>query len=242
MNLIIDQGNTRTKLALFENGILRKSTALEVPLVEEILRWLNGTAVRHAIISSVVGDELFKQLKSRLSFPIVQLSHKTPIPFHNKYATPSTLGLDRIALVAGAVAAYPKQNCLVIDAGTCITYDFVNSHGEYLGGAISPGVQMRLKAMNHFTARLPLANVSDVNDFIGTTTLESLGSGAVHGAINEVAGTINKYESRFPDMITALTGGDLRVFDGLLKNSIFAAPELLLWGLNNILDQHAEML
>lgn len=242
MNLIIDQGNTRTKLALFKNGDLRRSTILDSPQPEQITKWIEDVEVQRAIISSVVGDLLFQQLRSTFTFPILPLMHQTPVPFSNKYTTPTTLGLDRVALVAGALHKYPNQNCLVVDAGTCITYDFINKNGEYLGGSISPGVQMRLKAMNHFTAKLPLGKISDLNDFIGTTTLESLSTGAVHGAINEVAGTINKYESRFGEMITILTGGDLRLFDGLLKNSIFAAPELLLRGLNNILDQHAEVL
>ncbi len=219
-----------------------KSATLEVPAVEQIIRWLDGEEVERAIISSVVGDQLFSEMKQASAFFVMQLTHETQVPFINKYATPATLGLDRIALVAGAVDAYPHKNCLIIDAGTCITYDFVNNKGEYLGGAISPGIQMRLKAMNHFTARLPMAKVSDLHDFIGGTTHESLSSGAVHGAINEVVGTIKKYKSRFPEMITILTGGDLEVFDGLLKNTIFAAPEILLRGLNNILDQHAEVL
>ncbi len=242
MNLIIDQGNTRTKIALFKNGLLNKTAVFEAPTISDILSFVNEFAVEKAIFSSVGDAGILNDLQGSFNFPIVKLTHQTPLPFINKYASPATLGLDRIGLVAGAIEAYPGRNCLIIDAGTCITYDFVNKAGEYLGGAIAPGVQMRLKAMNHFTARLPVGKTSDFNDFIGTTTLECLGSGAVQGAINEVEGTIKKYEGRFADMITVLTGGDLMVFDGLLKNSIFAAPELLLRGLNNILDQHAEVL
>ena len=225
MNLIIDQGNTRTKLALFKNGDLYKSTIIDAPMAADIILWTGGAKVHRAIVSSVVGDELYLQLKERSLFSVTQMTHQTPVPFINSYGTPQTLGLDRIALVAGAIKDFPNKNCLVIDAGTCITYDFLNSVGEYLGGGISPGIEMRLKAMNKFTAKLPLGKTSDLNDFIGTTTLESISSGAVHGAINEIQGTINKYEDRFGEMITILTGGDLRVFDGLLKNSIFAAPE-----------------
>jgi type III pantothenate kinase len=241
VNLIFDQGNTRTKTALFDKGHLVKSAVFDQPTMEDFISWIDGVAVSKAIVASVVGQELYQNLLQTFSFPVMELTHKSKLPFINKYATPNTLGLDRMALVAGAMAEYPAANCLVIDAGTCITYDFLTHKGHYLGGAIAPGIQMRLRAMNHFTARLPLGKVSDFDGFIGKTTLQSLSAGAVQGAINEVAGTINTYQHRFAEVTTLLTGGDLGLFDGLLKNSIFAAPELLLRGLNNILDQNAEV-
>lgn len=242
MNLIIDQGNTRTKLAIFNDGQLLESGIAVDSNAQAVLEWIKGKTISKALISSVAGEELAVSLIDVLPFPLHVLSSNSLLPFSVEYKTPRTLGLDRLALTAGAISRFPDHNCLVIDAGTCITYDFVNKKGEYLGGGISPGVAMRFKAMHEFTASLPLASSLDLGGLIGESTMESLSSGVVHGIYNEVEGTIKQYERRFPDVITFLTGGDLPLFDGLLKNTIFAAPELVVEGLNNILDYHAEML
>ncbi len=219
-----------------------RSTILALPQAEKIVEWCKPEKVEAAIISSVVSHELFENLQDQVEYELINLSAHTRLPFILKYDTPETLGLDRIALAAAAATSYPGKDCLVVDAGTCITYDFVNRAGEYLGGAISPGIQMRFKALNHFTARLPLGSINHSIDLIGKSTLSSIGSGVINGTINEVGGTIKQYEARFPEMITVLTGGDAIVFDGLVKNTIFAAPDFLLKGLNNILDYHAEVL
>lgn len=242
MNLIIDQGNTRTKIALFDNGELMRTTVLKEVSAREVEYWLGEALPQKAIVASVVSDALYLELQDHFSFAISNLTHATSLPFSMKYKTPETLGLDRIALAAAAVSTYPAQDCLVIDAGTCITYDFVNRLGEYEGGAIAPGLQMRFKSLDHFTARLPMGETENLQDLIGTTTRESIASGVINGIRNEVEGTINQYQSRFPEMITVLTGGDAGIFDSFTKNSIFAAPEFLLKGLNNILDYHAETL
>ena len=240
MNIIFDQGNTRAKVGWFEGGQKVESLTLINP-VEDISGLLSRHDVSKGIVSSVVGEDLFEAVREKADFPVIKLSHQLRLPYQMKYSTPHTLGLDRIALAAAAVAGYPGQNCLVIDAGTCITYDFVNSSGEYLGGAISLGIQMRFKAMNHFTARLPQSEVGEYLDLIGENTLSSLASGVINGVKEEVRGTIERYQERFPHLITVITGGDASMFDHLLKNSIFASPEFLLQGLNNILDYHAEM-
>lgn len=229
-------------MAIFSHGRMLRTTTSESTDIREILEWARKEQVEQALIASVVSHQLFEELQKEVKFPVYNLSHNTRLPFEMDYLTPETLGLDRIALAAAAVSKYPGQDCLVIDAGTCITYDMVNRAGKFLGGAISPGVQMRFKALQHFTARLPLGGREYWKDMIGKSTHESIASGVINGTINEVSGTINQYAGRFPQLITVLTGGDAPLFDGLLKNTIFAAPDLLLEGLNHILDYHAEVL
>ncbi len=241
MNIIFDEGNTRTKVAWFDTGKL-----IETHILNEEEGELEKLLIKHsaerAIVSSVVGDRLFRQVKTKSDFPVFQLTHNLRLPYKMDYATPETLGLDRIALAAAAASLHSGKNCLVIDAGTCITYDLITDKSVYLGGAISPGLQMRFKAVNHFTAKLPLVSAEDFQDLVGDSTASSIASGVVTGIKEEVRGTIQRYEERFPQLITIITGGDAGLFDALLKNSIFAAPEFLLRGLNNILDYHAEML
>lgn len=240
MNIIFDQGNTRTKIGWFDKGEMLESITLINP-VDDIPSLLKKYKVYKGIVSSVVGNELFEEVSATAEFPIANLSHNMKLPFTMLYSTPKTLGLDRIALTAAAVGEYPGQNCLVIDAGTCITYDFVDKDGAYHGGAISPGVQMRFKAMNRFTAGLPISATEEYTGLIGDSTLSSLASGVITGIKEEVRGTIQLYQERFAPLITVITGGDASMFDHLVKNSIFAAPEFLLQGLNNILEYHAEM-
>lgn len=208
---------------------------------DELSTILKRRTPDRGIISSVRGSIFFENVEQLARFPLLRLSHKLHLPFQLDYLTPETLGLDRIALAAAAIGQYPSQDCLVIDAGTCITYDFVSADGVYQGGAISPGVEMRFKAMEHFTAKLPLSDRSYFKDIIGKSTHGSLASGVVSGVKEEVKGTIEHYVERFPELITIITGGDASLFDDLLKNTIFAAPDFLLKGLNNILDYHAEM-
>ncbi|WP_417608424.1 type III pantothenate kinase [Owenweeksia hongkongensis] len=241
MNIIFDEGNTRTKVAWFDSGKLVESRVLNAEH-NELEKLLSEFPVKRAIVSSVVGDDLYNVLKAVASFPVFQLSHNLRLPYKIAYTTPETLGLDRIALAAAAASLHSGKNCLVIDAGTCITYDLITENSVYLGGAISPGLQMRFKAVNHFTSKLPLVSEEDYEDLIGASTSSSIASGVVTGIKEEVRGTIQRYEERFPQLITIITGGDAGLFDALLKNSIFAAPEFLLRGLNNILDYHAEML
>jgi type III pantothenate kinase len=166
----------------------------------------------------------------------IPLSFQTPVPFTNRYKSPVTLGKDRIAAVAGAVSQFPGRNVLVIDAGTCITYDFINDRGEYFGGAISPGIRMRFKAMNTFTGKLPLIEPEEFDGFIGTTTGESMQSGVYNGISAEINGFITQYMDNFDDLVVIITGGDHQFLHNKLKISIFAAPDLVLLGLNEIFD------
>src|SRR5690606_34521365 len=179
---------------------------------------------------------------------VFYFNHQLPIPITNGYATPETLGADRLAGVIGAKNIYPENPVLVIDAGTCITYDFIDKAGFYAGGSISPGLRMRFKAMNHFTGKLPEVevdmNITGFKSSYGKDTQESLISGVVNGLLFEVEGFIKKYNNQYLDLRVILCGGDSTFFDTRLKNSIFAhqillEPNLVMIGLNTVVNyQH----
>ena len=150
-----------------------------------------------------------------------------------------TLGVDRIAAVCGAFALFPEKNCLVIDAGSCITYDVLDQKGNYCGGSISPGLEMRLKAMHTFTARLPLVKVNQQVNLIGNSTESCLQSGALYGVLAEIEGIVEKYNQNYAELRVIMCGGDASLFENQLKPTIFVAPDLVLKGLNRILLQNA---
>jgi type III pantothenate kinase len=173
-------------------------------------------------------------------FGATEFSANTPVPYKNSYKTPQTLGLDRIALVAAAFEKYPNKNVLVIDAGTCITYDFLDKSGTYHGGAISPGIAMRFMALNTFTDRLPLVSTEksamDKSNFLGKSTLESIQAGVLVGVSHEITGFVEAYCEKHPDLTIILTGGDVQTLSKSIKNTIFAPAYFLLEGLNSILE------
>jgi type III pantothenate kinase len=170
-------------------------------------------------------------------FPTTLFSAETKIPLKNLYRSVSTLGSDRIAASVGAYFLQPDKNFLVIDAGTCIKYNFTNAQNEYLGGGISPGIQMRLISLHEHTSKLPLVKLTeDPIDLIGENTEQSILSGVVNGVISEIDGIIDGYQNRFPGILVLLTGGDSEFLAKRLKNSIFAHQNLVLKGLNDILN------
>ncbi len=238
MNLIIDVGNSYVKLAVFEDSELIHR---EVVLIKDILEGIKlisnkYNSIKNAIISSV-GKLNEKDIKIiDKSFNLLVLDSKTKLPYLNLYKTPKTLGVDRIALVSASVNQYPKANVLIIDAGTCITYDFVNTENEYLGGAISPGLRTRYKSLNNLTANLPLLITEMPNNIIGNSTEESIHSGIVNGILKEIDGVIQEYKQIYPDLTVILTGGDANFLSKQLKSSIFANSNFLLEGLNYILQ------
>ena len=176
-------------------------------------------------------------LKSTLTDVFVlSLDHNTIVPFTNLYTTPTTLGVDRIALVSNAVNKYPKQNALIIDAGTCITYDFVNNKGEYFGGSIAPGLFLRYKSLNDYTANLPLLKPKYPNTFIGDSTENAIHAGVSNGLIAEINGVIEEFSNNYDPLVVILTGGDANFLSKRLKSSIFVDPNFLLHGLNYILE------
>jgi type III pantothenate kinase len=236
MNLIIDVGNTRVKTAVFEESkMLMCHTFFKNRIISEIKKIIKNYKINEAIISSVSSISVKKLEKLKKIVPLTLLSSEIKIPFKNLYSTPKTLGVDRIALVVGAVKKHPNQNTLVIDAGTCITFDFVNKNKEYIGGAISPGVKMRYKALYKFTSKLPLLDIKAPSSFVGNSTEESMNSGVVNGVIQELEGVIQQYKNKYLDLTVVLTGGDTYFLSKQLKSSIFANQNFLLEGLNEIL-------
>ncbi|WP_275316893.1 type III pantothenate kinase [Tenacibaculum bernardetii] len=236
MNLIIDVGNTRVKAAVFElNTIKEVFVFSKTEIVFEVKKIINNFSISSSIVSSVsnISEKTLKEITDLLN-PIF-LNSDIKVPFINKYETPKTLGVDRIALAAAATEKYPQKNVLIIDAGTCITFDFINNKNEYLGGAISLGISMRYKALHDYTAKLPLLGLSEVSSFIGTNTNTSIHSGVVNGVINEIEGVINQYQKKYGDLTIVLTGGDTYFLAKQLKSGIFAHPNFVLEGLHTVL-------
>nr|WP_299344010.1 type III pantothenate kinase [Allomuricauda sp.] len=238
MNLIIDIGNTLIKYAVFENARIVHSETSESGLFLSKIKHLyqEYPSIRRAIISSVGKLENKERDIVSLFSKVHVLSHNSKVPFKNSYATPNTLGMDRIALATAAFYKYPRRNTLIIDAGSCITYDMVNDAGEYIGGAIAPGLNMRYKAMHNQTENLPLLEPEEVMDFIGNSTKACMHSGVINGMVQEMDGVINQYRARFQDLTVILTGGDSQFFVKRLKNSIFANSKFLVEGLNYLLE------
>lgn len=240
MNLIIDIGNTRVKAALFKDSSFfecRVYAGVKALLLDEIFI----SKAKKAIIGSVVDDngEFHRALNSII--PTIIFTSETKIPLTNLYKSASTLGSDRLAASIGAYYLYPNSNVLVIDAGTCIKYNFTSSKNEYLGGAISPGLNMKFKALEAFTSKLPLVETDlTYNELIGNNTQNSILSGVLNGSVAEVDGIINSYKNEFSDITVILTGGDSEYLAKRLKNSIFAHQNLVLTGLNHILNYNLE--
>ena len=235
MNLIIDVGNTRTKLALFEKNSLQKLIiATHEDSNKSIKSLIKKNNINNVIVSSVGYPDIINTSLFKNSNRFISLNHSTSIPFKNNYKSPKTLGVDRIALVAAAAAQYPKKEVLIIDAGTCITYDILNKKNEYLGGAISPGVNSRFRSLHDYTANLPLLEI-DTFTLIGKDTNSAILSGVLNGVIQEISGIIDQYLKKYPNLTVVLTGGDSKFLAKKLKSSIFAIPNFLLEGLNSIL-------
>ena len=238
MNLVIDIGNSFTKYAIFDNRQLVYFDATESAIfVTQIKQLFEAYPKIQRALISAVGPLQNKEKEIMALFCKVHvLSHESKMPFKNSYASPSTLGMDRIALATSAFYQYPRTNVLVIDMGTCVTYDFVNDAGEYRGGAISPGLHMRYSAMHQQTDKLPLLEPEDLLDFVGNSTASSMHSGVINGLTLELDGVISQYHARFQDLTVILTGGDSQFFVKRLKNSIFANSKFLVEGLNYLLE------
>lgn len=240
MNLIIDIGNTQAKLVMFdgETPVAEHRTSNET--LEALPLVLEQFAIRRAIVGSVADPSPALDLMlSSLPFPTLRMTPSTPLPLiENLYRTPHTLGLDRLAAVVGAVSQKPGHDLLVIDAGTCVTYDFVDHKGRYLGGNISPGLHMRLQAMHEQTARLPLVDEAGETPLLGHDTETALRSGAQHGLRYEMEGYIQALKQKYPSLLVFLTGGGLSDFDSPIKSGIFADRFLVSRGLNRILQHN----
>ncbi|MDX1544301.1 MAG: type III pantothenate kinase [Christiangramia sp.] len=238
MNLVIDAGNTLVKTAVFQNNrLLEKKSFNKEEFSEkfEIIR-KNFPGITHSVISSVASNDSGIISEVKKCYSLLELDRNVKLPFKNDYTTPGTLGKDRIALVGAAVNSYPGRNVLIIDAGTCITYDIKTADEVYLGGAISPGMEMRFKSLHKFTANLPLIKPKPEVELIGKSTETSILSGVINGIRMELKGIIGGYSTEFEDLTVIFTGGDSQILSIPLKNSIFANSNFLLEGLNFILE------
>lgn len=236
-SLIIDIGNTRIKAALFvENSMVWEMA------FEEISMMINMVIVKefdHCLISSVKWNEA--ELKDLLPFDFLFLTTSTKLPIPNAYDTPTTLGLDRIAAAIGAFVKVGHGPVLAIDLGSCVTFDLIDEKNLFQGGAISPGLTMRAKAMNSFTAKLPLVELKNKPEsFVGRNTISCMQIGIWYGIEFEILGQIAAYQNKFSEIKVFVCGGDAQSFDSLAKDHIFVVPNLVLFGLNAILNHNVE--
>jgi type III pantothenate kinase len=238
MNLVIDIGNTLTKVAIFDKNEITEKKVFNDSQSDQLLYYVKNNLSADGIIISAVTDikpALNKLFRNNTNF--IELDEFTPVPVTNQYNTPATLGKDRLAAVVGGKLYYTDKNLLVISAGTCITYDFISVDNIYHGGAISPGLLMRFKALHIFTSGLPLLDMNEHFDkLIGQTTEESIQSGVLNGVVAEIECIVSKYKAQFPDFKAILSGGDFKFLGNRLNNRIFAVPDLVLTGLNKILE------
>jgi len=236
MDIVIDIGNTLRKIAVFsENGVIIRlfsEKQLTIPFFE---RLLEDYSIQKAIVSSVgAGDEdALDWLDAHTR--LVRFAHTCQLPITLKYATPETLGTDRLANAVGANALHPGEKVLSIMAGTCLVADFVNADGEYLGGSIAPGLRMRFQALEHFTARLPLIEPEESAPLIGNTTKTSILSGVINGMAAEIDGLIDRYQEQYSNVKVLFSGGDSELLLNSVKKRIFAAQNPILLGLYKIL-------
>ncbi|PKP50527.1 MAG: pantothenate kinase [Bacteroidetes bacterium HGW-Bacteroidetes-1] len=237
MMLAIDIGNTLAKAALFDGNTLVESVSFETDKPELLFNLLASRKIPSTTLIAFVKTvpEVFIQKLSAIT-KVILLDCNTPLPFRIAYRTPETLGPDRIAAVAAAYNKFSDRNVLVIDMGTCITYDFLKDDGVYLGGAISPGINMRFAAMKQFTSKLPQVDILYPVSLIGQTTMESMQSGVMNGVQGEIDALIAQYEGIYKDLTVLIGGGDNNYFDKKFRINIFAVSNLVLEGLKVIMD------
>ena len=236
MKLILDFGNTLKKAAVFDkNEMVELFTFSDfgVNQLESIVK--SYPLISSSIISSVVDYSLAIDDFLSERFHFIKFNSNTPVPIINKYSTPETLGNDRICAVVAVSSKFDNKNILVIDVGSCITYDLITKDKEYLGGSISPGIRLRLKSLNAFTDKLPLLEPEQIEYLIGKTTFQSILSGVINGINFEIDGVISSYKDNYKDLLIIMSGGDHNYFDKSLKNNIFALPNIVILGLNEIL-------
>jgi type III pantothenate kinase len=239
VNLVLDVGNSLLKIALFEKSELIQKFKFSENYKRNIEDIISKYKVTHSIISNVgrIDDSIINILKESTNLLLV--SNQLKVPFKNLYKSKNTLGQDRLALVSAAAFKFPNENVLIVDVGSCITYDFKNNNNEYLGGGISPGISMRFKSLNTFTSNLPLIDFDSIHQLIGNNTKNSINSGVINGTISEINGIIQQYCEEFKNIRIILTGGDSNFLLKRIKNSIFADQNFLLVGLNKLLEDNS---
>ena len=236
INLAIDVGNTYVKMGVFDNNELLDNVFFKGSLTDQGKTFIKKYQINRAILCKVnnIDPDFMGWLKNTIE-TLVEFNENTPLPLKNLYKTPSTLGKDRLAAVVGAHTIFPQKNVLVIDTGSAITFDFLNSRGEFSGGNISPGLEMRFRALNEFTSSLPRQSKSEQFPVFGYDSGSAIISGVQKGIIFEIDGYIDELTAKFPNLIIIMTGGDAYFFEKKLKNTIFVVPNLVLIGLNHIL-------
>ena len=237
--LCLDFGNTRMKAAIFENGQLTHSYVLNGDGISQIEGIVKEHQPEKSILSSVIHHDtaINELLQAKTSFH--QLNHLTKLNFTIPVGKPETVGADRLALCAAVVHFYPGKNNLVVGLGTCITYNFINKYNQFLGGSISPGLEMRFRAMHEQTALLPLIEKDWNFPLVGYDTKTNLLSGVIMGMAKEIEGIVEEYEKKYSNFNVVLTGGDCTYFERLLKKKIFADPNLLYKGLYAISETNS---
>lgn len=238
MNAAIDLGNSFAKYARFEGDHLIE--LFDRISLSKLIDVINDEPPAHLIISTVnqQSDQVLSKIDHSISVLKMHADIQTPIK--NNYITKETLGQDRLAAVVGANFLKQNQNVLVIDAGTCITYDIVDQNGEYHGGAISPGIGMKARAMHEFTANLPLVNVETQAELVGNSTKSSMLSGILNGTSAEIMQMIRMYASKFGDLQVLMCGGDAENLKKNVSDDVTLVPDLVLIGLNRIINYHVE--
>ena len=229
--ICFDFGNTRLKAAVFVDSALEEVVALQNDSIDTVHALMDRVQPQKTILSSVINHDA--QIEALLSAKsdFHKLNHLSKLPFTTPVGKPETIGADRLALAAAAVYFYPEKNNLVIGLGTCVTYNFINKFHEFIGGAISPGLEMRLRSLNQYTAKLPLLKPDWNVSIIGYDTNTNILSGVVIGMAKEIDGFVQAYEEKFGNFNALLTGGDTGILGSHLKKKIFADPELIFKGL-----------
>ena len=236
MNLVVDSGNSFSKVGIFENDVIIDRFQFKKLILNDIEKIFYQRKITNSIFSNV-GEPNNKVLKFlRQNSNIVNFNSNLKIPFINKYSSVETLGNDRVGLVSQASKLYSNKNILIIDIGTSITYDFLNEKNEYIGGSISPGLSMKFKALNNQTYNLPLVEKIKLDSFIGSSTKSSVISGVINGTIGEINYISNLYKNKFKKIMIILTGGDSKFLFNHIKNGILADSNFLLSGLNLLLE------
>ena len=239
MNLAIDIGNTKSKYAFFAQNEMVESGIIHG--LAEFGEFLTQRASQYerAIVCSVNHDEDSIAPLFPVDKPVLYLNHQTPVPMTMAYATPETLGMDRLAAAIGGRALFPERAVMVIDIGTCITYDYVSAEGVFEGGVISPGIELRYKSMHDYTARLPLLESREDEGLVGSSTAASMKSGVINGITGEIEYMVSQFLLKSPDLKIIITGGGAKTFESRIKADIFVALEIVLFGLNRVLDYNA---
>ena len=240
MNLIVDIGNTRAKLALFDDGRLVADCSAERLRPSLVAEFTGGRRPERAIVCSTRGaaDDTVEMLRQRVG-RLVEFTPRTPVRIRNSYLTPETLGRDRLAAAVGATVLYPGRNALIVDFGTAVTLDLVTADGTYRGGCISPGLSTRFRALHDYTAALPLCTPTDEEGLQGLTTDQAVRRGVMNSLSFEIEGYISRMEGKIDDLCVIFTGGDAKYFAKRIKNTIFANCNLVFYGLNRILEYDA---